>query len=111
MSQSFKQPETDPAVAPNNVDTGAWLEDHFPLHKAVFHNDLKTLAKMLRENPDINVDAQDTHGNTALHIAAVNIINFIFNSKKIICRCLGIKVLKIIEFSNIKLLKMPRNYY
>ena len=44
--------------------------------------DLKKLAKLLRENPDINVDAQDTHGNTALHIAAVKNYKFYLNSKK-----------------------------
>lgn len=51
--------------------TGAWLDEHFPLHKAIFQNDIKLLAKTLREEPDIDVDIQDTHGNTALHLAVM----------------------------------------
>ncbi|CAH1132684.1 unnamed protein product [Ceutorhynchus assimilis] len=40
----------------------------FPIHKAVFDNDLPNLSKFLRK---YDVSAKDKHGNTALHIAVM----------------------------------------
>ncbi|KAJ8909365.1 hypothetical protein NQ315_014196 [Exocentrus adspersus] len=42
--------------------------DDFPLHRAVFENDLQTLSRLLRKH---NVAAKDKHGNTALHLAVM----------------------------------------
>ncbi|XP_060533609.1 ankyrin repeat domain-containing protein 13C [Cylas formicarius] len=42
--------------------------DKYPLHKAVFDNDLPTVSKLLRKH---NVTCKDKHGNTALHLAVM----------------------------------------
>ncbi|GJQ75330.1 hypothetical protein Trydic_g23513 [Trypoxylus dichotomus] len=42
--------------------------DRYPLHKAVFENDLKNLSRLLRKH---SVAAKDKHGNTALHLAVM----------------------------------------
>ncbi|CAK5068817.1 unnamed protein product [Meloidogyne enterolobii] len=54
-------------------DNGAWLDEHFPLHKAVFQNDISRINEILTTTclPKINLDQMDTHGNTALHLAAM----------------------------------------
>ena len=64
--------------------SGDWLDDNFPLHRAVFHNDIKQLAQTLRNeqnNPMGDPNREDTHGNTPLHLAAMlGNIGFIFES-------------------------------
>ncbi|KAF7638647.1 hypothetical protein Mgra_00002025 [Meloidogyne graminicola] len=54
-------------------DTSAWLDENFPLHKAVFQNDILRLSEMLTDtrSPQLDLDQKDTHGNTALHLAAM----------------------------------------
>jgi hypothetical protein len=55
-------------------NTGAWLDEHFPLHMAVFQNNIPYITQLLTTNdriPKIDLDQQDTHGNTALHLAAM----------------------------------------
>jgi hypothetical protein len=42
--------------------------DSYPLHEAVFNNDLKSLSRLLRKH---DVAAKDRHGNTALHLAVM----------------------------------------
>lgn len=42
--------------------------ESFPLHKAVFLNNLKELSRLLRKQ---DVAAKDKHGNTALHLAVM----------------------------------------
>lgn len=63
-------------------DTSAWLDENFPLHKAVFQNDILRLSEMLTDtrSPQLDLDQKDTHGNTALHLAAMlgNIGNIIY---------------------------------
>lgn len=59
------------AAACTEDASGAWLDEHFPLHKAIFQANNKLLAKTLREEPNIDPDARDTHGNTALHLAVM----------------------------------------
>uniref|UniRef100_A0A915CYK9 Ankyrin repeat domain-containing protein 13C n=1 Tax=Ditylenchus dipsaci TaxID=166011 RepID=A0A915CYK9_9BILA len=41
----------------------------YPLHKAVFHNDLRKMEALFKSGCDIN--KQDVHGNTPLHIATI----------------------------------------
>lgn len=43
-------------------------DDKYPLHKAVFENDLKSLSRSLRKH---DVSVKDKHGNTALHLAVM----------------------------------------
>ncbi|CAG9857532.1 unnamed protein product [Phyllotreta striolata] len=42
--------------------------DGFPLHKAVFDNDLPNLSRLIRKH---DVASKDKHGNTALHLAVM----------------------------------------
>ncbi|KAF7283652.1 hypothetical protein GWI33_023288 [Rhynchophorus ferrugineus] len=42
--------------------------EEYPLHKAVFQNDLPGLSKLLRKH---DVASKDKHGNTALHLAVM----------------------------------------
>lgn len=42
--------------------------EEYPLHKAVFDNDLKTLSRLLRKH---DIAAKDRHGNTALHLSVM----------------------------------------
>nr|XP_022906852.1 ankyrin repeat domain-containing protein 13C [Onthophagus taurus] len=42
--------------------------DRYPLHRAVFENDLKCLSRLLRKH---DVTTKDRHGNTALHLAVM----------------------------------------
>lgn len=42
--------------------------EKYPIHKAVFDNDLPNLSKLLRKH---NVASKDKHGNTALHLAVM----------------------------------------
>ncbi|CAG9834225.1 unnamed protein product [Diabrotica balteata] len=42
--------------------------DGFPLHKAVFENDLPSLSRLIRKH---DVASKDKHGNTALHLAVM----------------------------------------
>ncbi|XP_018336355.1 ankyrin repeat domain-containing protein 13C [Agrilus planipennis] len=42
--------------------------DRYPLHKAVFENNLKNLSRLLRKH---DVAEKDIHGNTALHLAVM----------------------------------------
>uniref|UniRef100_A0A183CE96 ANK_REP_REGION domain-containing protein n=1 Tax=Globodera pallida TaxID=36090 RepID=A0A183CE96_GLOPA len=54
------------------TNNGQWLDENFPLHHAVFHNNVNHLQQLL-EGPaghDI-IDRVDTHGNSALHIACM----------------------------------------
>uniref|UniRef100_A0A914YFE4 Ankyrin repeat domain-containing protein 13C n=1 Tax=Panagrolaimus superbus TaxID=310955 RepID=A0A914YFE4_9BILA len=44
--------------------------EKFPIHKAAFHNDVQTLSRLLSEG-EIDIGAQDPHGNTPLHIATM----------------------------------------
>uniref|UniRef100_A0A1I8BBE0 ANK_REP_REGION domain-containing protein n=1 Tax=Meloidogyne hapla TaxID=6305 RepID=A0A1I8BBE0_MELHA len=72
--------------AKTTSDTGAWLDEHFPLHKAVFQNDISRITEILTETrlPKIDLDQRDTHGNTALHLAAMlgNIVGLLLSSHK-----------------------------
>ncbi|KAK9874289.1 hypothetical protein WA026_002641 [Henosepilachna vigintioctopunctata] len=40
----------------------------YPLHKAVFENDLKSVSRLLRT---VDIAAKDRHGNTPLHLAVM----------------------------------------
>ncbi|XP_045469195.1 ankyrin repeat domain-containing protein 13C [Harmonia axyridis] len=42
--------------------------EEYPLHKAVFENDLKNVSRMLRT---VDIAAKDRHGNTPLHLAVM----------------------------------------
>lgn len=50
-------------------------DDSYPLHEAVFRNDIASLSALLRscKAPDsqLQVDGKDFHGNTALHLAVM----------------------------------------
>jgi ankyrin repeat protein len=41
------------------------------LHKAVYQDDIKKLAKLLREETETDPNQKDTHGNTPLHLAVM----------------------------------------
>ncbi|XP_019878764.1 ankyrin repeat domain-containing protein 13C isoform X2 [Aethina tumida] len=42
--------------------------EDYPLHRAVFEDDKKTLSRLLRKH---DITAKDKHGNTALHLAVM----------------------------------------
>ena len=42
--------------------------NRFPLHRAVFQNDFRTLNRLLKESPSLELETDD--GQTPLHIAA-----------------------------------------
>lgn len=68
-SQSVLQESTDPLLNYCHVCLiMADQNDKYPLHKAVYDNDLKTLSMLLRKH---DVSEKDKHGNTALHIAVM----------------------------------------
>jgi len=52
-------------------------DESFPLHEAVFRNDIKELSSLLRDikscqpTAQVTVDTKDKHGNTALHLAVM----------------------------------------
>ncbi|KAL3115805.1 hypothetical protein niasHT_007810 [Heterodera trifolii] len=58
------------------LDDGQWLDEHFPLHHAVFDNDVSRLGQLLKEAAAAAaessvIDREDTHGNTAMHIGCM----------------------------------------
>jgi len=59
----------------SDTDSKSVNAESFPLHEAVFRNDLTNLSALLRscKSPDsqITADSKDVHGNTALHLAVM----------------------------------------
>ncbi|VDD90155.1 unnamed protein product [Enterobius vermicularis] len=46
-------------------------EDTYPLHKAAFYNDVDTISTLLENVSGVDIQRQDMHGNTALHISTM----------------------------------------
>lgn len=44
--------------------------DEFPIHECVFRGDVKELSALIRKN-ETDLGLRDSHGNTALHLAAM----------------------------------------
>jgi hypothetical protein len=68
-SSSSSDDEEDPSCC-GFVDAKTFSES-FPLHRAAFDNDVPTLRRLLASMTAAQANAENNHGHTALHVAAL----------------------------------------
>lgn len=70
-SSSSDEEEEDPSSSRCVFVDAKTFSELFPLHRAAFDNDVPTLRRLLASMTRAQANAEDNHGHTALHVAAL----------------------------------------
>lgn len=70
-ARSSSSSEEDPSSSCCGFVDAKTFSESFPLHRAAFDNDVPTLRRLLESMTSAQANAENNHGHTALHVAAL----------------------------------------